>query len=66
MLWLHMCDHFLYSSARACITLREIELRGFKLDQFVAEAKGYLPVHFAKLGSLVPIVFLLGPGRHLF
>ena len=67
MLWSHICEHFLYSSARACITLREMQLRGSNLDQFVAEAKRYLPDHFAKLGSLVVIAsLLLGPGRHLF
>ena len=61
-----MCDHVLYSSARACITLREIQLRGSNLDHLVAEAKCYLPVHSAKLESLVFIAFLLGPARHLF
>ena len=52
MIWLHMCDRFLYSSTRACITLREMQLRGSNLDPFVAEAKHCLLV--------------LDPGRYLF
>ena len=52
--------------ALACITLREIELRGSHLDTFVAEGQCYLGVHFVILRSLVVIVILLGPGRHFF
>ena len=36
---------------------REMQLRDSNLDQFVAEAKRYLPVYFAKLESLVFIFF---------
>ena len=45
--------------------MREIELRGSNLDTFVAEEQGHLAVYYARLGSLVVIVFLLGTGRHL-
>ena len=48
----------LYSFARASITLRQIELRGSNLDTFEAEEQGYLAAHFARLESLVSIVFL--------
>ena len=51
---------FLYYFARACTTSQYFELRGSRLDQFIAEAKRYLRVHFAKLGSLVSIVFSAG------
>ena len=61
-----ICVNFLYSSARACIISRQIEPRSSRLATFVAGEQGYLPVHFARLGSLVVIVFSLGPGRHFF
>ena len=58
--------HFLYSFVRGCITSRQIKPRSSRLAIFVAAEQGYLSVHFARLGSLVIIVFLLGPGRHFF
>ena len=38
--------------------LPQIELRSSRLATFVAGEQGYLPVHFARIGSLVVIVFL--------
>ena len=66
MLWLHICDHFPYSSASTCIILREIKLWCFRLDTSRAETKRYLHVHFARLGILSLSSLRLVHSRHFF
>ena len=56
----YIYTNFLYSFARVCITLQQIELRSSRVDTLVAEEQGYLDVHFARLGSLVVIVIFVG------
>ena len=46
---MHICVTCLYYFARACITLREIELRGSNLDTRIAEEQGYLAGGFVCL-----------------
>ena len=43
---MHICVTCFYYFARACITLREIELRGSNLDTRIAEEQGHLAVGF--------------------
>ena len=51
---------FPYSFTRACITFRQINLRGSIFDTVVAEINRYLGVHFASLCKVVCTIVKVG------